>query len=135
MSRGIGGNARIVDEDDELIMYEYSVYNWNIEEHKKSDHIYDGAIWIERSCFIEPEIHEKIKRTPGGRKKLVVKCIPQIPDYGKMISDGKIKIKNASHFFGTTLEGIDIMAMHLLYKILRQYQEDGKIPDRISYFT
>lgn len=47
-------------------------------------------ITISRDCFAEPEIHEKLKKMPSGRKKLITKRIPVSVDYPHVNS--KIKI-------------------------------------------
>ena len=133
MSRGIGARANLVLED-EKVMYEYGGYNLNEPEYRNEDHVYDGTITISRDCFAEPEIHEKLKKMPGGRKKLIIKRIPVSVDYPKMISDGRIIIENCSNCWQCTPdENIDVMALHILFYLFRQYQEEGKMPEYISY--
>ena len=133
MSRGIGGKAELIAHDDTDVVYVYSVYNLNEAAHRDAISILDGEIHLKRDCFTEPEIHNKRVRKPSGRKVMVEKRIVKIPDYGAMIADGSITIKNASHCFKTTSEGMDIMALNLLYKMFQQYQEDGELPTQISY--
>lgn len=134
MSRGIGARANLVLEDEKTVMYEYGGYNLNEPEYRNEDHVYDGTITISRDCFAEPEIHEKLKKMPGGRKKLIIKRIPVSVDYPKMISDGRIVIENCSNCWQCTLdENIDVMALHILFYLFRQYQEEGKMPEYISY--
>ena len=98
-------------------------------------HLYDGMITISRACFVEPEIHEKIKKMPSGRKKVISKRIPISVDYGKMLEEGLIKVENCSNCWQVT-EGkmhIDVMVCHILFYVFRKYQEEGKIPEHISY--
>lgn len=133
MSRGIGGKAELMVYDDADVIYTYSVYNLNEAAHKDALDIMDGEIHLKRHCFTEPEIHNKRIRKPSGKIVYVEKRIVQIPEYGAMIADGSITIKNASHCFKTTSEGIDIMALHLLYKLFQEYQESGELPIQISY--
>lgn len=134
MSRGIGARANLVLEDEKTVMYEYGGYNLNEPEYGNENHIYDGTITISRDCFAEPEIHEKLKKMPGGRKKLIIKRIPVSVDYPKMISDGRIVIENCSNCWRCTPdENIDVMALHILFYLFRQYQEEGKMPEYISY--
>lgn len=133
MSRGIGGKAELVAHDDTDVIYTYSVYNLNEAAHKDALDIMDGEIHLKRYCFTEPEIHNKRIRKPSGKIVYVEKRIVQIPEYGSMIADGSITIKNASHCFKTTSEGIDIMALNLLYKLFQEYQENGELPTQISY--
>ena len=133
MSRGIGARANLVLED-EKVMYEYGGYNLNEPEYRNEDHVYDGTITISRDCFAEPEIHAKLKKMPSGRKKLIIKRIPVSVDYPKMISDGRIIIENCSNCWQCTPdENIDVMALHILFYLFRQYQEEGKMPEYISY--
>lgn len=133
MSRGIGGKAELIAHDDTDVVYAYSVYNLNETAHMDVISILDGEIHLKRDCFTEPEIHNKRVRKPSGKKVLVEKRIVKIPDYGAMITNGSITIKNASHCFQTSSEGIDIMALHLLYILFQRYQEDGELPTQISY--
>ena len=42
MSRGIGGSARVIMQDENTVVYEYYAYNLNEEEYRNRDHIYDG---------------------------------------------------------------------------------------------
>lgn len=134
MSRGIGAYANLILEDEKTVMYEYGGYNLNEPEYRNENHIYDGTITISRDCFIEPEIHEKLKKMPSGRKKLITKRVPVSVDYPQMISDGRIVIENCSNCWQCTPnENIDVMALHLLFYLFRQYQEEGKMPEYIRY--
>ena len=134
MSRGIGARANLVLEDEKTVMYEYGGYNLNEPEYRNEDHVYDGTITISRDCFAEPEIHAKLKKMPSGRKKLIIKRIPVSVDYPKMISDGRSIIENCSNCWQCTPdENIDVMALHILFYLFRQYQEEGKMPEYISY--
>ncbi|MGN1120960.1 MAG: hypothetical protein ACI4RV_01255, partial [Eubacteriales bacterium] len=62
MSIGIGANANLVLQDDKKVIYKYGGYNLNEEPFKNEAHICDGTITVQRSCFLEPEIHEKLKK-------------------------------------------------------------------------
>ncbi len=93
----------------------------------------DGEIYIERNSFIEPEIHEKLKRMPSGRKKLIVKRVPNDVPYEDYIKSGIIKYKNASNTWRTYL-GVDVIALSIIRKIYYDYQETGEIPKVISCF-
>ena len=135
MSKGIGAYAEIVSEDETTVKYKYGGYNLNDPKYKNEEHLYDGTITIRKDCFVEPEIHEKIRKQPNGKKKLIVKRIPVDVDYPGMIEDERITIENCSNCWHTT-EGdlkIDVMVLHLLFWLFRKYQEEGKNPDSISY--
>lgn len=134
MSRGIGAYANLVLEDENTVMYEYGGYNLNEPENRNENHIYGGMITISRDCFAEPEIHQKLKKMPSGRKKLITKRIPVDVDYPQMISDGRIVIENCSNCRHRSLESnIDVMVSHILFYLFRKYQEEGKMPEYISY--
>ena len=68
MSIGYGGGCRKYGESAEFVIYEYYAYDWNTEGCDNPNRIYDGIIKIEKSAFIEPEIHQKIK--PNQREKI-----------------------------------------------------------------
>lgn len=52
-----------------------------------------------------------------------------------MIADGLIVVENCSNCWETTNDErqIDFMALHILFVLFDQYQEEGKIPESISY--
>ena len=47
--------------------------------------------------MMEPEIHEKLKRLPNGRKKLIVKRIRRDVDYMALLKANKIIIENSRY--------------------------------------
>lgn len=132
MSIGIGTFAHLIAEDYEMVIFEYGNYNLNEESYRNAERIEDGILAIEKSCFHEPEIHEKLKRMPSGRKKHIVKRIPTRTDYLTMIQEGKIRVENTSVCWKTFEDGIDVMVSHILFYLFNQYQEDGVIPQYIS---
>ena len=134
ISLGIGAYGKLVIYDDTTVIYEYGGYNLNQKEYRNEDHVLDGTITISRSCFAEPEIHERIKKTPSGRKKTITKRIPISVDYFKMIGEGAIVVENCGNCWHTLSENnIDDMALRILFLLFRQYQEEGKLPENISY--
>lgn len=133
MSRGIGGNCRIVEEDEHTVIYEYGGYNLNKSEYRNPDRICDGLITIEKNAFVGPEIHTKIKRTQGGNKKVVTKRVPREVPYMDIIESGKIEIQNCSNCWRTFSLGKDMIAYFLLFRIFDKYQEDGFLPSSVSY--
>ena len=72
MSRGIGAHAKKVLEDDETVIYEYGGYNLNEPEYWNENHILDGAITIQKNCFVEPEIYEKLKKCQVVERSLLL---------------------------------------------------------------
>ncbi len=135
MSIGIGAHANKIAEDDHTVLYEYGGYNLNEPEYRNADQVYDGTIMIQKDCFAEPEVHEKLKKMPSGKKKLITKRIPVTVDYGEMIKDGRIVVENCSNCWRTTDDNfhIDVMVCRLLFNIFLRYQEEGEIPGMISY--
>jgi hypothetical protein len=136
MSMGYGAFARKVLEDEKTIIYEYGGFDLNKPEFRNEDHRYDGMITILKQCFPEPEIHEKLKKMPGGRKKLIIKCIPVEADYWKMIDDGFITVENCSNTWNAVGEGkqVDRMALRLISLAFHQYQEKGEIPEKLDIY-
>lgn len=135
MSRGIGAHANLVLQDENIVVYEYGGYNLNDERFRNEGHTCYGTITIQKDCFLESEIHEKLKKTPGGKKKLITKRIPVDVNYPKHIEEGLITVENCSNFWETTDDEkhIDVMALHILFKLFFEYQEQGEIPEYISY--
>lgn len=135
MSRGIGAHANLVLQDENTVIYEYGGYNLNEEQFRNEGHIYDGTISIQRDCFLEPDIHEKLKKMPSGKKKLITKKIPVDVDYPKYIEEGLITIENCSNCWKTTDDEkhIDVMALHILFHLFLRYQEQGELSEYISY--
>ena len=135
MSIGIGAHASLILQDEERVLYEYGGYNLNNKAVWNRMHSYDGYITIQRSCFVESEIHRKRKKMPSGKKKVVTKRIPVNVDYRKMIKDGFIEVENCSNCWETTEDEkhIDVMALCILREIFQEYQKESRIPESISY--
>ena len=136
MSRGFGGYARIVLQDENTVVYEYAPFNLNEPESKNSDRVYDGLITISKDSMVEPDIHEKPKLMPSGKKKLVVKRIRRDVDYGALLKAGKIIVENSKfcwHYLGTEKD-IGMMAMHIIFHIYDRYQDEGALPETVSLY-
>lgn len=107
MSRGIGAHANLIAQDDRVAIYEYGGYNLNDARFQNEDHVYDGLITIRRECFQKPEI-------------------------SKCFDEGLITVENCSNCWMEEDE-IDVMALHILFRLFRFYQERGELPKHISY--
>ena len=137
MSMGYGGFARQLDEDSVSVIYEYGGYNLNEPEFKNAERICDGILSVSKDCFIEPEIHQWIRRMPSGRKKFVIKRIPREVNIAAELQNGKISIENCSHSWHLcTFPGnrmVDLTATRLPDKLFIEYQRTGKIPENIFW--
>ena len=134
MSLGYCGYADLQDADDTLVIYSYCCYNINIDGWERFKNADDGELYIERDAFVEPEIHEKLKKTASGRKKLIVKRVKRDFPFHDFFETGKIKVKNASGTWDMNPSGIDRMALHILLRMFDEYQEAGKLPEHIGLF-
>lgn len=137
MSMGIGAYANKIMEDEKTVIYEYGGYDLNVPEFRNESRVCDGSITISKSCLAEPEIHEKIKKMPDGRKKPVVKRVPVSVDLREMIVDGSIEVENCGCCRRTfdDVNNVDVSAVRILSEIFREYQLTGVIPDHVSYHT
>lgn len=138
MSLGYGGIAKKVDEDDTYVFYAYGAFNWNRPEYKNNDYTLDGSILIPKKCFVCPEIHQKIKKIPSGRKKLVTKpvFISSIDIAWNALEKGLIEIDNSQFAWkfysdSATTKKFDFIAIRLLYNAFEEYQKTGKLPEKI----
>lgn len=127
MSRGIGASAKLVLQDEKTVVYEYAPYDLNESEYADGYFIRDGMIVIEKDAFVEPEIREKIKRKPGGRKVLIVKRIVRDVDYDRLFRDGKVIVENSRFCQKPVWNGIDQMTLRLVRHIFELYQRKGEI--------
>ena len=134
MSMGYGGYADLFESDDTLSIYKYCCFNINAENYEHYMNLKDGEIYIERDSFVEPEIHEKNKKTAVGKKHIVKRIKRDVP-FESMLNTGKISVKNASGTWRMTEFGTDIMAMKLVRMIFDEYQETGIIPIHVTCYV
>lgn len=134
MSIGIGAFAEKIFEDEEIVSYNYGVYDLNEPELRNLAHIADGTIIIYKECFVEPEIHYKNKRINGRKKKISVR-IPREVDIVELIRNEKIIIEKSrfSHKMLYEENHTDVMAYRLISIIINIYQTDDVIPDHVGY--
>ena len=133
MSRGYGGYMDLIADDSAALMYTYCCYNVNNTAYKKYMELADGEIVISRTAFVEPEIHSKLKKMPSGRKCIVEKRVRQDVPWEDLFDSGMIIVKNASGTWCTDSDGIDIMALKMLFEVFNEYQDTGEIPRHISW--
>ena len=132
LSKGIGGCGRKVLEDEKIVIYEYSSYNLDNPQYRNDKQVYDGIITIEKASLIEPEIHQRIKKI-NGKKKLIIKRIGVDIPLKVLLSSGEIKIENCSNCWLKSNEGYDFIALNICSRIFREYQQDGELPEIVSY--
>lgn len=134
MSLGYEGVCKLVEQDEEFVIYAYSGANINDNYELRKLHTldYDGEILIYKRCLEEPEIHTKIKRRPSGRKYEEVKRITHLPSVGEHISNGDVVVTkecfNAFRRYGSV--DVDYIAYQLIFKIFQSYQENGFLPEK-----
>ena len=91
---------------------------------------------VEIEWLLDVPVREDLyEYMPSGRRKVISKRIPISVDYEKMLEEGLIKVENCTNCWQVT-EGkmhIDVMVCHILFYVFRKYQEEGKIPEHISY--
>ena len=131
MSLGFGGKCVKYGENENCVLYEYYAYDRNVEKCSNPDRVYDGLIKIEKSAFIEPEIHQKIKRRPSGRKILATKRIERDVPISEYFTNGKVELVNSS-FCGRIRDGHGYVGLRLINEIFSEYQKNGEIPHSVS---
>ena len=132
MSMGYGGSCRKFVEDDEFIVYEYFSYNWSEPRFSNRERIFDGFITIRKADLIEPELREKFRRLPSGRRKKFIKKILVDVPIDELLATGEIQIENCSHAW-KFFDGVDLMAYRLCREIFLHYQHEGNLPERCGF--
>lgn len=120
-------------EDASSVLYEYFAYNLNKPGYKNAECRYDGVITIRKACLVEPEIHERIRRMPGGRKRLTVKRIPKAVSLSELLLTGGIEIENSGRMWHAVYGGVDLTAVYLCRCIFEEYQKTGNIPESCGF--
>ena len=133
MSMGDGGISRKFVEDEEFIIYEYYSYNWSEPRFSNREKIFDGFITIRKSSLIEPELREKFKRMPSGRRKKFIKKILIDVPIDELLAAGDVQVENSNFAWKILPNGIDLMAYRLCKQIFLRYQNEGYLPERCGY--
>lgn len=129
---GYGSISRKFVEDDEFIIYEYYSYNWSEPRFSNREKIFDGFITIRKNSLIEPELREKFRRMPGGRRKNFIKKILVDVPLDELLAADDVQVENSSFAWKILPNGIDLMAYRLCKRIFLRYQDEGKLPERCS---
>ncbi|MBQ8162539.1 MAG: hypothetical protein IJ083_17570 [Clostridia bacterium] len=135
MSKGHCGYAHLVASDDTLLLYSYCAYDINRDDWQDMKKKEDGEIAIDRDSLIEPEVSEKVKRRPSGKRITVVKRIEREVHYEDLLEAKKISIQNASGAWDFSETGIDEIALNIVRKIFTEYQKTGNIPDYPTWYV
>lgn len=133
MSIGFGARAHLVIADVSGLLYSYSCYDINRDGWETARDTEDGEIWISRDALPEPDLHERLRRLPSGRKQMDVKRIPRPVLCGELIKAGKVRIRNACGTWDTE-DGTDRMVLRILCRFFEEYQLHGEPPEHISVF-
>ena len=112
MSKGYGGYMELTTESSSVLIYKYCCYNVNRDDYKQYMKQMDGEIVVSRKVLIER------------------KCLPE-----NLFSSGYVKVKNASGTWCVNSDGIDIMAIKMLTKLLNIYMNEGKLLKCIDWFS
>lgn len=133
MSLGNEGFARLVAEDDEMVIYEYKAIHLDCPEASRFEMVEPGFFYIRKSCFQEPEIHARIRRRPKSRRKYMeVKRINVPVHYDEYLENGDIVIEEGTRYWIGSIWSDKYVRNYLLFLIFQKYQEQSKIPDYIS---
>ena len=132
MSLGIGSFCKLIAEDEETVIYGYGSYNLNEPRYDNKNRISDGIITISKNSLIEPEIHDKIKRFPNGKKKRIIKRVPKDIPLSDLLENKLITVENCSHCWKTNVRNIDVMALTTIWHILLEYQKIGYLPEELN---
>ena len=113
MSKGFVGHMRLTSDDGRFLTYCYGCCNLNIEGHSEL-YYYDesGEIRIAHNMLTEENTL-----------------------FGEAFSMGDLQIVNASGTWQTTGDGADTIALQLLLKLYREYHENRRIPEKITWFV
>ncbi len=122
----------MIDQDEQIVMYQYGAYNLNDCTYRNEDNLQDGSFLIYKGSLVKPVIHEKIKKLSGGRRKVFIKRILCTVPYEELYKEGKIEIQNCSNCWKTSLGNKDYIAWRLVEKVFDTYQQEGSLPIRES---
>ena len=121
MSIGYGAFCKKESENDEFVTYAYSSYNWNDERYYNDERVCDGKIIISKKV-VSDELSLHSHDYLGS-------------DFTKLYDNGDIIVKNSSNTWMKHSKGMDVMAIHLCFKLLNQYQKEYCFPDECHYLV
>lgn len=134
MTLGLGASCRLTYEDGDYLIYKYSPYDYNYENWKDAKNAYDGIIRVHKDYFPKPIISKKKIKKPNGKKVWIERRKYPEENYEDFIQNGKISIINSLYAKHFSNNGIDRLAIDLIYKMNLYYQKSGQIPEKIDFF-
>jgi hypothetical protein len=103
MSRGLEAVYKLLDIENDKVIYAYSGDNFSYPFDKELARSYDGRIEILISAFDDIESYD-------------------------LFDKGKVKIIKECHYAEKNSFGVDILAIRTVSNILRKYRETSEIP-------
>lgn len=134
MSMGLGGKLILTAKDSDYLMFQYSSFDYNDENSEIAQNTFDGIIIVHKDYFPKPDISRKKIKKPNGKKVWVEKRKYPELNYEDFIKSGKISVENSSYANHLSENGIDRIALDLIFKLSLEYQKSGQIPDELSVF-
>lgn len=137
MSLGFFGWCRLEYEDDELAVYSYNGENFSPnDDERAAQEGPTGLFSIWKRCLEEPEVYVKRKKV-RGRKCLVEKRVPHLPDIGRHISEEGVVIERLCGLDALSEKqgrGVrPIFAYVFLSKVFLGYQANGALPEECLF--
>jgi len=141
----IEGFARLVLEDEDSAVYEYSGFSdcpfeangqFVCKYDPSKITAYDGIFTVYKKGLEEPEIHTKLKRKANGRKIEVSKKIPHYVWPLEKLNKGLAVIDKecANAYKGENNDWpYDKIAFYILMHIYEEYQKLGHVPDKPGF--
>lgn len=126
MSLGYTGVAHLAVSDGKSALYTYVCENWNVPDNNPVE---DGEIYVEFEPIASARRIVRTKRYPDG---IPLRWAENV-DFGRMLKDGTLSVRNCSNATLINSWNIDVQAMDLLSKIAFRIQRDGAFPPIVAY--
>lgn len=110
MSMGIGGSAEILSENENEIIYQYYNYDLSVIEHRNDQKIMDGRIIINKNKISAEE-----------------------NDVALLLEQEIISILNSKNSWCIIGEKYDRIALSLVRKIMKHYEQEKSFSEKIGY--
>ncbi|WP_412519812.1 hypothetical protein [Staphylococcus simulans] len=140
MSRGYGGYASKVIEDEDWVIYEYGAFNLNKAQYQNNEKVYDGNFMIAKSIFVKDKVVLKRKKLPTGGHRFVEKRL-KINVFDAVINGiltENICIVNSRYEWDIKPIGeqeVGNISLLLLYKLFESYRDQEQLPEHVCCFS